>query len=161
MSRPPYAPGRRWLTSDYVIESGRHELRATPLAGIEDNADKADTVASSPHLELECIRLNAGEAAARMRAAGNHECWLHQNPAEWIVRNPRPGDRMDVLGLKGSKLISDIMKDAGLDPWQKRSLPLILDAEGRPLWLPGIRRSRHHLIPDGHEGIFYRISLRQ
>lgn len=62
-----------------------------------------------------------------------------------VVRNRRPGDRIHVLGLNGSKKVQDMFVDEKIAPPIRHRYPLLFDAEGRLLWIPGIRRSSHAL----------------
>lgn len=62
------------------------------------------------------------------------------------LRSRRPGDRLDPLGLNGSKKVKDIFIDAKIPPSRRERIPLLVDAENRVLWIPGLRRSRHALI---------------
>ncbi|MBW7477420.1 tRNA lysidine(34) synthetase TilS [Paenibacillus oenotherae] len=57
------------------------------------------------------------------------------------VRNRRPGDRMAVLGLNGTKKVQDMFVDDRIAPSQREILPLLVDGEGKVLWIPGVRRS--------------------
>jgi tRNA(Ile)-lysidine synthase len=61
------------------------------------------------------------------------------------VRNRRPGDRIEPLGLNGSKKVQDMFVDAKIPRSARDEWPLLADAEGTILWLPGLRRSRHAL----------------
>jgi tRNA(Ile)-lysidine synthetase, N-terminal domain/tRNA(Ile)-lysidine synthetase, C-terminal domain len=65
------------------------------------------------------------------------------------VRNRKPGDRIQVLGLNGSKKVQDMFVDEKIAPSERERYPLIVDAENRLLWIPGIRRSSH--AQTGHE----------
>ncbi|MEC0247132.1 tRNA lysidine(34) synthetase TilS [Paenibacillus chitinolyticus] len=65
------------------------------------------------------------------------------------VRNRQAGDRLDVFGLNGTKKVKDILMDAKIPPSRRDRLPLLMDAEGRVLWIPGVRRSRHALVGPG------------
>lgn len=57
------------------------------------------------------------------------------------LRNRKQGDRMQVLGLKGSKKVQDMFVDAKIAPFERMNYPLLGDGEGRLLWIPGVRRS--------------------
>jgi tRNA(Ile)-lysidine synthase len=57
------------------------------------------------------------------------------------VRNRRPGDRMRVLGLNGTKKVQDMFVDERIPPSVREKLPLLVDAAGQVIWIPGIRRS--------------------
>lgn len=58
------------------------------------------------------------------------------------LRNRRPGDRMAVLGLNGTKKVKDIFIDNKIKASERDQLPLIIDAQGQILWIPHVRRSR-------------------
>ncbi|GGD99679.1 tRNA lysidine(34) synthetase TilS [Paenibacillus nasutitermitis] len=79
-----------------------------------------------------------GKSADRMESRFDAE--LIQWPL--TVRNRRPGDRMQVLGLNGTKKVQNMFVDDRIAPSQRNTLPLLVDAEGRILWIPGVRRSR-------------------
>lgn len=58
------------------------------------------------------------------------------------VRTRRDGDRMSWKGLQGTKKIKDIFIDAKI-PLQKRKVwPLIVDNEGKILWLIGLKKGK-------------------
>lgn len=57
------------------------------------------------------------------------------------LRNRRPGDRMQVDGLNGSKKVKDIFIDAKVPRFRREHTPLVTDASGAILWIPGIRRT--------------------
>jgi len=59
-----------------------------------------------------------------------------------ILRHPKPGDRMQPWGMKGSRLLSDIFTDMHATSRQRHST-WVLEADGTILWLVGIRASRH------------------
>ncbi|MEK3884261.1 tRNA lysidine(34) synthetase TilS [Paenibacillus sp. PL2-23] len=61
------------------------------------------------------------------------------------VRSRLPGDRIQVLGLNGSKKVQDMFVDEKIPPSRREQYPLLCDADGRLLWIPGIRRSSHAL----------------
>lgn len=62
-----------------------------------------------------------------------------------ILRHPRPGDRLQPWGMKGSRLLSDIFTDRHYTHRQ-RNMSWVLEADGRILWLVGIRASRHATV---------------
>lgn len=61
------------------------------------------------------------------------------------LRTSRRGDRLEPYGMKGSKLVSDLMKDAHIPMSVRRSTPLLLQGE-KILWVPGVRAGRHHSV---------------
>ncbi|SJZ76745.1 tRNA(Ile)-lysidine synthase [Trichlorobacter thiogenes] len=80
-----------------------------------------------------------------------------QAPFPWQVRPIAPGDRLELLGSKGSRSLQDLLTDLKIPRYLRPCLPLICQ-DNRPLWLAGIRRSRHALVnPDQQQTI--RITL--
>lgn len=55
------------------------------------------------------------------------------------VRQWSEGDRFRPFGMKGSRLVSDFLKDCGLPHVERRNLWIMLDADGQPVWLMGLR----------------------
>lgn len=51
----------------------------------------------------------------------------------------RAGDRFCPFGMKQSRLVSDFLKDCKLNLVEKRHVHVLLDAEGRIVWLVGLR----------------------
>lgn len=52
-------------------------------------------------------------------------------------RNTKPGDRIDPLGLDGTKKLSDLFQEAGLTAPARNRLPIVCDMVG-PVWVPGV-----------------------
>ncbi|MFD0674810.1 tRNA lysidine(34) synthetase TilS [Cohnella sp. GCM10027633] len=65
------------------------------------------------------------------------------------IRSRTPGDVMEPHGLNGSKKVQDMFVDAKVPRYLRDRMPLLVDGEGRVLWIPGLRRSRHALIGEG------------
>lgn len=55
-------------------------------------------------------------------------------PPPYTLRPPREGDRIQPLGMAGSKLISDLRQEAGLPPLATRDLR-VLEAGGEIVWV--------------------------
>ncbi len=101
---------------------------------------------------------NTVAARSEMKNSPNTILYLPYSPVNVEFRRFRAGDRMKPLGMKGSKLVSDIIKDAGLSPEEKEYLVIVQNIEsGEILWVEGLRRSRIDLIEDDGKA-FYRIS---
>lgn len=74
------------------------------------------------------------------------------------VRTRKPGDRIQVQGLKGSKKVQDMFVDCKVPPSLRDCIPMLEDHEGRLLWIPGIRRSSHALTTT-HTAHVLRLTL--
>ena len=65
------------------------------------------------------------------------------------LRRVAEGDSMQPFGMKGRKLISDIMTDRHMNLFEKRRQLVLTDAEGKVLWLVGIRTDERCRIVKG------------
>lgn len=74
-------------------------------------------------------------------------------PFPWLLRPVEKGDRMELLGAAGGRLLHDILIDLKIPRHLRRAIPLLCQG-GRALWLPGLRRSRHAVIePDSRSAL--------
>ena len=55
------------------------------------------------------------------------------------IRRVEEGDRMQPYGMKGTKLLSDMMTDLKMNLFEKRSQLVVVDRQGVIVWLVGIR----------------------
>ncbi|MCK9859240.1 tRNA lysidine(34) synthetase TilS [Paenibacillus sp. ATY16] len=113
---------------------------------ISGDSKSAFITAGGRALHIE--RLKRGEA---VRPAGRSEVCFDADQLDFplTVRNRQPGDRIQVLGLNGSKKVQDMFVDEKIAPSERERYPLLVDANNRLLWIPGIRRSSH--AQTGHE----------
>ncbi|MCI8445675.1 MAG: tRNA lysidine(34) synthetase TilS [Bacilli bacterium] len=58
------------------------------------------------------------------------------------VRNRRPGDKIAVKGLDGHKKLKDIFIDEKIPRSLRDVWPIVVDATGMIVWLPGIKKSK-------------------
>ncbi|MUG88431.1 tRNA lysidine(34) synthetase TilS [Paenibacillus timonensis] len=88
-------------------------------------------------------RLGAGREGVLAKAEGNNEAIFDADELVYplTVRSRIPGDAMKVMGLNGSKKVKDIFIDAKIPPSLRSRIPILTDAAGRILWIPGVRRS--------------------
>lgn len=73
----------------------------------------------------------------------NYVIHLNRNDIKlpFHVRNRRPGDRMKVKNMNGSKKISDIFTDFKLPKELRDTYPIVTDDSGEIIWIPGIKKS--------------------
>ena len=74
------------------------------------------------------------------------------------LRKWKEGDRMIPLGMKGSKLLSDIIKDAKI-PTNKKKDVLVLEDENKILWCVGIRLGANSIATEQTKNIL-KISVK-
>ncbi|CAG7656372.1 tRNA(Ile)-lysidine synthase [Paenibacillus allorhizosphaerae] len=79
------------------------------------------------------------------RGAAPYEAWFDADELDFplSVRSRKPGDRMKPYGLNGTKKVKDMYIDAKIPPLLRERIPIVEDAKGTVLWLPGVRRSAH------------------
>ena len=58
------------------------------------------------------------------------------------IRKWQHSDKIKPFGLKGSKLVSDILQEQKLSRFEKDTIWILLDANEEILWIPNIRTSR-------------------
>ena len=70
---------------------------------------------------------------------------IHLNSEEiklpFTVRSLKVGDRMTVKNMLGSKKVSDIFTDSKISKEFRGSYPIVTDATGEIIWIPGIKKS--------------------
>ncbi|NPA06749.1 MAG: tRNA lysidine(34) synthetase TilS [Chloroflexi bacterium] len=82
--------------------------------------------------------------AARARQALAHglgpwEAWLDldASPRPWTLRRAQPGDRFWPVDAAGPRLVADILAAARVHATARRLWPVLEDATGTLIWLPG------------------------
>lgn len=76
----------------------------------------------------------------------------------FTLRRPETGDRMRPFGMKSTKLLSDIFANQKIPYYDRLRSPVITDARGEIIWLPGIRHSAHYPVTPSTHSIL-KISL--
>jgi tRNA(Ile)-lysidine synthetase-like protein len=64
-------------------------------------------------------------------------------PAPLSVRGLKAGDRIRPFGLDADKKVKEILIDRKVPREQRWGRPVVCDAEGKILWIPGVLRSAH------------------
>jgi tRNA(Ile)-lysidine synthase len=70
------------------------------------------------------------------------------------VRRVEEGDWMQPYGMKGRKLLSDMMTDLKMTVFEKRRQLVVVDAEGAVLWLVGRRIAAFVAVSDATTVVF-------
>jgi len=94
-----------------------------------------------PHGELRVVRSSGGRIdPQRLFATALH------------VRSRLGGERMALPASAGHRSLKDMLREAGLPPWQRRALPLVFAGE-RLAVVPGIAVDPAFLAPAGTDGV--------
>lgn len=102
-----------------------------------------------------CYRLDSGDtlevscqtAPADPASDGTATAWidLGQAPFPWLVRPFAPGDRLQPLGMTGTRKVKELFIDAKIPPDVRQRTPLIFCGT-ELLWVAGLRRSSLALL---------------
>ena len=65
------------------------------------------------------------------------------------VRNYKPGDRMSVKNMSGTKKVSDIFIDSKISKELRNSYPVVTDDSGEIIWIPGVKKSNFDMKKQG------------
>ncbi len=65
-----------------------------------------------------------------------------------VVRSRRPGDSFRPLGLDGRKKLQDFFVDAKVRRDTRDKIPLVVDAEGRIVWVAGLSVAEDFRVTD-------------
>ncbi|MBQ2946969.1 MAG: tRNA lysidine(34) synthetase TilS [Bacilli bacterium] len=69
------------------------------------------------------------------------------------VKNYKPGDRMSVKNMLGSKKVSDIFIDSKISKELRDSYPIVTDDTGKIIWIPGVKKSKFDMKKQGNYDI--------
>lgn len=102
---------------------------------------------ASPDSYPEGLRVSLLPVADFRPTADAGVLWLDASAADvpLVWRAPRIGDRMAPFGMKGSRLLSDIYRDAHLSLADKQRARVLATAD-TILWAAGLRSSRHFTV---------------
>lgn len=143
------------LTSDHLLLLQRQLLTPSPPPAL--------SIGGPGHYDLGnglTILVEEAPPPASWQELPATVCYVDSQlaPFPWELRQANPNDRLELLGMAGSRSVRDIMVDAKLPRHLRSSLPL-LTCNGRPLWLPALRRSRLALLPP-QQSTGIRLTLR-
>ena len=76
------------------------------------------------------------------------------------VRNRRPGDRFQPVGLAGHKKLQDFFVDRKIARGDRDAVPLVVDERDRIVWVAGHRIDETFRVTDGAQAVLL-LRLRQ
>ncbi|MFD0962088.1 tRNA lysidine(34) synthetase TilS [Paenibacillus chungangensis] len=139
-------------TMRWIREAGYHGERHTPDEGFSFVIDRADMegVVRTPDWQLTFMLKPISSEGLCMPKSRLEACFDADRLAWPLqVRNRNRGDRIQVLGLNGTKKVQDMFVDEKVPPSERERYPLLTDADDALLWVPGIRRSGLALADSG------------
>ena len=72
------------------------------------------------------------------------------------VRTRKDGDSMKVLNMNGTKKVNDILIDSKVPSTKRDSIPIVTDASGEIIWIPGIKKSHFDRLKAGKYDIIFK-----
>lgn len=80
---------------------------------------------------------------------GNDIFFLDEStPMPLVVRTRKEGDRIEALGMSGSKKIKSLFIDRKIPIKYRNEWPIVTDREGRILWVPLLQKSKYEADPE-------------
>ena len=147
-------PGAAWRFAGTELRMERDGLHMGRRAESQDDGDLSSLFVCERHDMTP-------ELFSAIKSDRSNSCvWLPRPLECYSLRHPVAGDRIEPLGMKGSSLISDIMKDARLSRTRRLSTALLCDSAGRIIWAERLKRSRHELLTPASPSA-YRIFRRE
>ena len=145
-------PGKKWiLGDDYVASFSRKGIK------IEKNLTDINALVAPDGQYVKEI-INAENADYdKILSAPRTEIYLPFDTSryEWLPATREM--RIKPIGMEGSQSVLKVLKDAGFSPSERRQFFVLVDTEtGEPIWIPGIKRSRIHLV-DHNTPIIYHL----
>ena len=152
--QPCATTGRRWQFPDgsptevYTSPAGLRLVYPRTLHPVTDTQSiPADGRPVLPGDYKTDELLLSPEVMEAIRHCPPGEAYLPEPPEAYCWSTPSPGQRMTISRRGATKLISDILREAGVPASLRASVPLLIHrASGIPVWLPGIRRAMTSLI---------------
>ena len=137
--------GRSWQsdTHELTVHGGRLILQPLEAGRPTLRIPEPDTYVYS---ENERFRIKREEGALLLRSA--ETCTLDAAGIDFplTIRPVATGDRFRPLGMKGTRLVSDMLTDLKMNLFERRRQLAVTDAKGEIVWLVGIRPSEDHRI---------------
>ena len=110
---------------------------------------------NEPYINWEILRMRPDVMDMIKNNSSHNIIYLPHDESAYELRRPLIGDKMEPLGMKGKRLISDIISDGRLDSTQKsRVRVLVRRSDGKIIWVTGLKRSRHDLVAEDCEYVF-------
>lgn len=121
-------PGRQFFSQNYRLLKDRSKVFVYPLDKVQDQ---------EPSLRYEYISRQSDTSLKCTKGQALFDADKVDLPLS--LRKWRNGDRFVPFGMKGSRLISDYLKDEHLSLIEKEGVWLLTDAHDRVLWVVGMR----------------------
>lgn len=134
--------GKQFFSQSHILVKDRDALLLRPIAPA-DAEPRQCTILSPDHCNslptplTMTVRPNSGET---LRMPPSSACFdLDRVLFPLALRPWRSGDRFVPFGMKGSRLVSDLLSDKKINILDKRNILILADANDTILWVVGLR----------------------
>ena len=138
-------PGKEFYSNDYqlVVEKEKIEIFPKTINAINAiNALKVEKFEKTPNFSLLTSNSNIAQLDYdTLRLPLKTRFW-------------RQGDRFHPLGMRGTKLVSDFFNDLSFTTFQKKTTQILVDSDGRIVWIVGYRIDDRFKITDQTKTIY-------
>lgn len=129
---PQSEKGDSTFCTGKIAVPGKTEL---PELGVSVRARLQPGLITDTYSQTGSLRASATISASRLGARS------------LIVRTWKPGDRIEPVGMSGSRKLQDIFVDQKIPPLRRKNIPLLV-CNGEIVWLPGYSVSRNWTVKD-------------
>lgn len=107
----------------------------------------SEAASAEPSLVWEKLELTSELMEEILNNRSLNIIYLPDDESSYELRRPRLGDRMSPLGMRGTRLVSDIISDARLDSVSKQGVRVLSRrSDGEIVWVTTLKRSRLDLV---------------
>jgi tRNA(Ile)-lysidine synthase len=139
-------PGKKILSNDYALFVEREYLIIKPGNEKTESlqVNSTDELCTLPFLQCEYSPVSKLSKKEMILSAETLIFPL-------TVRPPATGDRFMPFGMKGSRLISDFLKDEKTDNSRKGNVRLLVNGNREIIWVMGMRSDERYRVKGGDE----------
>lgn len=99
---------------------------------------------------------NNPQLLQKIKTAPLSEIYLPYGEESYVWTTPSAEMRIKPIGMQGSQNVVKILKDAGIPAHCRVGFPILADkSTGEAIWLPGLKRSRRHLISSETKAVYH------
>ena len=96
----------------------------------------------------DCISLPNGYKVFKVEElddTSNYETALYSSDIKLpiYIRNRKPRDKIEILGMTGSKKLKDVFINSKINIENRNNYPVVVDSDNNVLWLPGLKKSKY------------------
>ena len=135
-------PGSKWQCGEGMVEVSAEYIEWMDKGEDTDKRILPDDWEIIPHF-------NSAQMMKQIKKSTCNTLYTSLSPDQIGIRSPREGDRIYPLGMKGSKLVSDVIAESKLRPSEKHRVCVVYErSTDKIIWVSGIKRSKYGLASE-------------